>query len=213
MHAEIAIIDYEMGNLGSVKKKLDRIGVSSIITSEHEQIINAKKIILPGVGHFAHGVKMLKEKKLWDILKTEVEEKEKPILGICLGMQLMAKHSQEGDAFGFGWFDAEVIHFKINDTRKYKVPHMGWNSIELTKPDPLFQNVPMESGFYFVHSYHIVCNHPADSIARSTYEYDFTCAIRKKNIAGVQFHPEKSHEEGEKLLINFCKNNNQASNI
>ena len=204
MHADIAIIDYGMGNLGSVKKKLDRIGVSSVITSDHEQIKNSKKIILPGVGHFANGVKMLKEKNLWDFIKQEVEQNNKPILGICLGMQLMAKHSEEGNAYGFGWFDAEVVKFNIKDTLKYKVPHMGWNSVEIKNPDTIFENVPMESGFYFVHAYHIVCNDKNDVIGQSNYEYDFACAIRKNNIVGVQFHPEKSHEEGEKLLINFC---------
>lgn len=199
----IAIIDYGMGNLGSVKKKIDRIGVKSIITSNAEEIKNSNKIILPGVGHFAKAVFEIKNRGLWDLLSEQVLVEKKLILGICLGMQLMAKHSEEGYAEGFGWFDAKVIRFKVSDTTKYKVPHMGWNTTAIVKDSPLFEKLNLNSEFYFVHSYHIQCNNLNDILTETIYDYPFTSAIQKENIIGVQFHPEKSHDAGELLLRNF----------
>lgn len=200
----IAIINYGMGNLGSVKRKFDRIGVESVITSDPEIIRNSKKLILPGVGHFGNAVNELKVRGLWDILNHEVLILKKPILGICLGMQLMAKHSEEGNVAGLGWFDAEVIRFKIKDTLKYKVPHMGWNQIAIKKPTPLFSRVDPEESFYFVHSYHMKCNDESDILNETVYEYPFVSGIQKGNIYGVQYHPEKSHDVGELLLRNFA---------
>ncbi len=199
----IAIIDYGMGNLGSVKRKLDRIGAESVITSDENVIRTCSHLILPGVGHFATAVNEIRSRGLWALLNEEVLVNKKPILGICLGMQLMAKHSEEGDAAGFGWFDADVVRFRVVDTLKYKVPHMGWNQVTVTKPDALFDGVDLEQGFYFVHSYHVKCNDTADILNETDYEYTFTSAIRKGNIIGVQYHPEKSHEAGERLLRNF----------
>jgi imidazole glycerol-phosphate synthase subunit HisH len=199
----ISIIDYGMGNLGSVKKKMDRIGVESIITSDLHKIKNSNKIILPGVGHFAKAVYEIKKRGLWDLLSNEVLVDKKPILGICLGMQLMAKHSEEGHSDGFGWFDAKVVKFKVSDTIRYKVPHMGWNTIKLIKDTCLLEKIDHNSEFYFVHSYHMLCNIPDNILAETIYDYSFTSAIQKGNIFGVQFHPEKSHDAGELLLRNF----------
>lgn len=200
----IAIIDYGMGNLGSVKRKLDLIGVKSVITSDPEEIGRSTKLILPGVGHFGSAVNEIKKRGLWDMLNQEVLTNKKPILGICLGMQLMAKHSAEGDVTGFGWFDAEVVRFKVQDTLRYKVPHMGWNQVELKKTSLLFDQVDLKQGFYFVHSYHLKCNDQTDVLNETVYEYPFVSAIQKDNIYGVQYHPEKSHDSGEKLLKNFA---------
>lgn len=202
----IAIIDYGMGNLGSVKRKLNLIGVRSVITCDPEEIRNAEKLILPGVGHFGNAIREIKSRGLWDLLNREVLLEKKPILGICLGMQLMAGHSEEGDVAGFGWFDAEVVRFNVQDTLKYKVPHMGWNQVLLKKPSLLFDQIIAGESFYFVHSYHLKCNKETDVLNETAYEYSFVSAIQKENIYGVQYHPEKSHEAGEKLLKNFVFN-------
>lgn len=202
----ITIINYGMGNIGSVVKKINRIGYTPLVASNANEILSATKIILPGVGHFAAAIGKLKEMGLWDALNEAVLIKKTPILGICLGMQLMAKHSEEGDAEGLGWFDATVVRFKIKDKLKYKIPHMGWNHLEINKQSVLFNNVELEHGFYFVHAYHIKCNQPGDVLNTTTYEYPFVSAIQRDNIVGLQYHPEKSHDAGEQILLNFCKN-------
>ena len=201
----IGIINYGMGNLGSVKRKLDRIGVPSVISEHPEELEKCDKLILPGVGHFAAAVKELKDRRLWEFLNNSVLLHQKPILGICLGMQLMARYSAEGDAEGLGWFDADVVRFRISDKLHFKVPHMGWNTVEVKKKDPLFDNVDLNQGFYFVHSYHFQCNDLSDILNETLYEYPFVSAVQKGNITGVQYHPEKSHDEGEQLLRNFVK--------
>jgi glutamine amidotransferase len=200
----IAIIDYGMGNLKSVKRKMDRIGVNSIITSDPEEIKKSDRIILPGVGHFAKAVSEIKSRELWDLLSEQVLIKKKPVLGICLGMQLMAKHSEEGDSEGFGWIDANVVRFKVSDSVRYKIPHMGWNTIKEIKESTLFEMINFNSEFYFVHSYHIKCDDPNNILAETIYDYSFTSVIQAGNIFGVQFHPEKSHDAGEVLLRNFA---------
>ena len=200
----IAIIDYGMGNLKSVKRKMDRIGVNSIITSDPEEIKKSDRIILPGVGHFAKAVSEIKSRELWDLLSEQVLIKKKPVLGICLGMQLMAKHSEEGDSEGFGWIDANVVRFKVSDSVRYKIPHMGWNTIKEIKESTLFEMINFNSEFYFVHSYHIKCDDPNNILAETIYDYSFTSVIQAGNIFGVQFHPEKSHDVGELLLRNFA---------
>jgi len=199
----ISIIDYGMGNLGSVKRKLDLIGTSSVITSDTELIRKSDKIILPGVGHFAKAVSEIKIRGLWNLLSELVLVEKKPILGICLGMQLMAKFSEEGDSEGFGWFDARVVRFNVSDTKKFKVPHVGWNTLKITRDSQLINEIVPDSELYFVHSYHIRCDNPEDVLTETIYDYSFTSAIQKGNIFGVQFHPEKSHDVGEKVLRNF----------
>lgn len=194
-----------MGNLGSVKRKLDRINAEAIITSNADEIISCEKFILPGVGHFGTAVAEIRSRGLWELLNEQVIIEKKPILGICLGMQLMAKHSEEGNIEGFGWFDAEVVHFSVKDKLKHKVPHMGWNRVTVEKESSLFDNVDLETGFYFVHSYHLKCNDRKDVLNITEYDYSFVSAVQKDNIYGVQYHPEKSHDAGEQLLRNFVK--------
>jgi glutamine amidotransferase len=192
-----------MGNLNSVKRKLARLGVDALISNLPSDISKADKLILPGVGHFQKAVENLKQLQLWEILNDIVLVKKKPILGICLGMQLMALRSEEGNVEGLGWFDAEVVKFRVKDFLTHKVPHTGWNQIIKLKESPLMNDIPDLSEFYFVHSYHFRCNNLADILNETEYEYKFTSAVEKENIFGVQYHPEKSHDIGEKLLKNF----------
>ena len=194
---KVIIIDYGMGNLRSVQKKFSKNEIPAIITSEIGEISKATKLILPGVGHFAKGIKKLKETGIWDVLNMKVLSEKVPILGICLGMQLMTKYSEEGDVEGLGWFDAKVIRFKIEDTINYKVPHMGWNSVVPTRKHQIFNDVNENSLFYFAHSYHVECNKKKDILTETAYEYKFVSAI--------QFHPEKSHDQGEQVINNFVQ--------
>lgn len=200
----IAIIDYGMGNLRSVHKKFQRVGAEVEITSDIAKLSKADKLVLPGVGHFANGVKNLKESGIWDMLHKRVLVDKTPILGICLGMQLMANYSEEGNVNGLDWFDADVIKFRIRDELKHKVPHMGWNDALQQKKSRLFESIDRDAVFYFVHSYHIRCNNEADILATTDYEYQFTSAIMRENIYGIQFHPEKSHDSGETIFRNFA---------
>jgi len=194
-----------MGNINSVFNKITRLSGNAKITSDPQAILFADRIILPGVGHFSKAMQNLKELGLCDILNEAVLVKKIPIMGICLGFQLMAKQSEEGDDDGFGWFDADVVHFNIQDKLIHKVPHMGWNNVNTTKQSALFDGIPESQEFYFVHSYHIRSNNEEDVLSTTDYEYNFVSALEKDNIFGVQFHPEKSHDVGEKMLANFLK--------
>ena len=192
-----------MGNLRSVKKKFDQMNVPTIVTSDQKEIEKASKIILPGVGHFANGMQKIKDLNILEMLNYKVLEEKIPILGICLGMQLFGKHSEEGNVSGLGWIDAEIVRFNVSDKLKFKIPHMGWNSVEIAKENQLFKNIPNETLFYFVHSYHMICNDLDTVIGITNYDYSFTSIINKDNIYGTQFHPEKSHKLGEQILKNF----------
>jgi glutamine amidotransferase len=203
--SKTVIVNYGMGNLNSVHKKVNKISGNAIISSNPAEILEASKLILPGVGHFAKAVHNLHELKLWDTLNEAVLVRKIPILGICLGMQLMTKKSEEGNIEGFGWFNADVIHFMVNDKLKHKVPHMGWNSIRPTKPSRLLNGLQYKPELYFVHSYHVVSHSAEEVLAITNYEYDFASGLEKGNIYGLQFHPEKSHDTGEKILENFLK--------
>jgi len=200
---KILIIDYGMGNLHSVRRKLLKAGADIQIISNGRDLLNVQKIVLPGVGHFRKAVENLKQRGFWDALNFAVHEKKVPILGICLGMQLMAKHSEEGNSEGFGWFDANVVKFRVNDYLTFKVPHTGWNQVSILKKSQLMKGIQSLSEFYFVHAYHFVCNNPDDILNETEYENKFTSAVEKRNVYGVQYHPEKSHDAGEILLKNF----------
>lgn len=193
-----------MGNIHSVYKKLNRI-CSPVVSSNPHEIISADKIILPGVGHFAKAMNNIVSLNILEALSEGVLVNKKPILGICLGMQLLAKFSEEGNVKGLGWIDAEVVRFKINNQLKYKVPHVGWNTIDIKKQNPLMNGVSEKSEFYFVHSYHFNCKDENDVLNTTNYEYDFVSAVAKENIFGVQYHPEKSQDAGDILLNNFIK--------
>lgn len=202
----IAIIDYGLGNLGSILNMLRRIEVPAIITSEKEVIKSAKKLILPGVGSFDAGMKKIEEFDLLNSLYNSVFKDKKPILGICLGFQLFAKRSEEGELPGLGWLDCEVVRFNFKKvSEKLKVPHMCWNEIALKKESRLMENMHDNPRYYFVHSYHQVISNKNDILATTHYGYEFVSAVENNNIYGVQFHPEKSHKYGMKLLENFSK--------
>ena len=200
----IVIVDYGLGNSMSVINMLKRLNQEACISNEIEVIQNANKLILPGVGHFKRGIENLEKSGLDKILNEEVLVKKKPILGICLGMQLMTKHSEEGDTKGLGWVDAETIKFKNSQNKNLKIPHMGWNSVLVTKNNRLFNKDELQR-FYFVHSYYVRCKNEQAVLGTTDYITKFTSAFSQNNIYGVQFHPEKSHLFGLKLLENFSK--------
>ena len=203
----IVIIDYGVGNLRSVYNKLKRIGQNAEISSDLSTIAKADKIIIPGVGHFKNGMDKLKEYDLIDILNKRVLIEKIPVLGICLGVQLFTKRSEEGDCEGLGWIDAETIRFVIpaSEKTRFKVPHIGWNSVSIIKDSLLFKNVDPSELFYFVHSYHLKCNDKNSILGNSNYAYDFVSCIEQGNIFGTQFHPEKSQDAGIQLFENFVK--------
>jgi glutamine amidotransferase len=200
----IVIVDYGIGNLGSISNMLKRIGVLSCTCSDPHDIALADKLIFPGVGSFDNGMKNIKERGLLPILNERVLDKRVPILGICLGMQLMTRKSEEGNQSGLGWIDAETVKFSFNDSLGLKIPHMGWNSVKSIPGSALFNGIEADNRFYFVHSYHVVCDHPGNILGRTEYGFSFTSAVIKDNIYGVQFHPEKSHKYGMRLLQNYC---------
>jgi glutamine amidotransferase len=203
---KIVIIDYGLGNLGSIRNMLKKIRAEGIISSSASDIEKAAKLILPGVGTFDHGMKNLEALGLLPILENKVVQKKTPILGICLGMQLFARKSQEGESRGLGWIDAEVVRFRFeNNERRLKIPHMGWNLVKVYQRNPLFEEMYPEARFYFVHSYHVACKNKEDVLTQTCYGYEFVSALKKENIYGVQFHPEKSHKFGMKLLDNFVR--------
>lgn len=205
MGPKIVIVDYSMGNLRSVLKKFEGLKSDAIISSDLNVIESASKLILPGVGHFGTAVERLKSSGIWDILNHKVLIEKTPILGICLGMQLMAKSSEEGKENGFAWFDAQVVRFKVSDTLKFKVPHIGWNTLYSQKNSNLLEGIADDSMYYFVHSYHIECYDKSDILTTTNYDYSFVSTIQKEHIIGTQFHPEKSHDCGEQLIKNFIE--------
>ena len=198
------IIDYGMGNLGSLANMLKKIRTPAKISSDVKDIESAEKLILPGVGSFDHGMQKLRELNLTDILNKKVVVDKTPILGICLGMQMFTKTSEEGAQQGLGWVDANTVKFKANKDSSLKIPHMGWDTLDIKKSHFLLQGTDNNAMYYFVHSFHIVCNRSEDVLSTSHYGYDFVSSFAKGNIIGVQFHPEKSHKYGMKLLENFC---------
>lgn len=201
---DVLIIDKIGGNVGSVYKTLKRLKANVICGSSEEEIRQAKRIIMPGVGHFENAINKLKEAHIIDVLYDKVIIKKNPVLGICLGMQLMTEHSEEGDVDGLGWFPSvNVKRFHFHENKKYKVPHIGWNTIESSVDCALLNGITERDFFYFVHSYYVKCANNDVSIAVTNYEQSFTSVIAKDNIFGVQFHPEKSYDAGDKLLINF----------
>lgn len=200
----ITIVDYGMGNLGSIRSMLKKIGFASEIVSDPGRIAGAAKLILPGVGAFDAGMENLECSGLIPVLGERVLRARVPILGICLGMQLMTHRSSEGTRTGLGWIDAEALRFEPTDAR-LKVPHMGWNRVRPVREAPLVETLPDEPRFYFVHSYYIRCRRPEDVLLTTTYGESFHSGFHRDNVWGVQFHPEKSHKFGMHLLRNFAQ--------
>jgi glutamine amidotransferase len=198
------IINYNLGNPKSIKNMLAYLGIESRISANHEDIASAERLILPGVGHFQHGMEQLELLGLVDVLKNEVLENKKPILGICLGMQLLTKHSAEGNRAGLGFVDAQTKKFELQDAT-LKVPHMGWNEVSWQKESALLASIAEKPRYYFVHSYFVECNQKDDVLGTTHYGQDFVAAFQHESIIGMQFHPEKSNQFGMELLKNFSK--------
>lgn len=200
----LAVVDYGVGNLGSIENMLKKIGCDAQITSDPAAISSASKIILPGIGSFDHGMRSLRAMNFEGILRHKVLEAKTPVMGICLGMQMLGLSSEEGREAGLGWVDASCQRFgKEPWDARLKVPHMGWNVVESQGGNPLLEGFDAPPRFYFVHSYHLVCNDPSLVAGTTRYSIAFTSMVRKGNIYGVQFHPEKSHRFGLTLLRNF----------
>lgn len=191
-----------MGNLRSVQKAFERISVPVKISGSVNDILSAEKLVLPGVGHFEQGINNLKERGLFEALNEVVLEKKKPILGICLGMQLMTDSSEEGNCKGFGWIKAKTQRF-VFKSNGLKIPHMGWNNLAIKNTDSLFKGIAADNFFYFVHSYYVACDNDFDVLAETNYGNKFVSSLQKENIYGCQFHPEKSHDSGLLVLKNF----------
>lgn len=198
----IAIVDYNMGNLGSIRNMLKKLGFESHITADPQDIAAAERIILPGVGAFDAGMTALETSGLIPVLNDRVHGARVPTLGICLGMQLMTRRSEEGTHAGLGWIDADVIRFPSDEN--LKVPHMGWNLVEPAREAPLIADLPPEPRFYFVHSYYARCQRDEDVLLTAQYGLQFHAGFQSGNVMGVQFHPEKSHKYGMRLLQNFA---------
>ncbi|QDC47523.1 imidazole glycerol phosphate synthase subunit HisH [Candidatus Methylopumilus universalis] len=199
----VAIVDYGMGNLRSVENAITHVGFSSDIVSIPEKLIHYNKIILPGVGGFGQAIKSLKASGMSESL-TERKNNGAQILGICLGMQLMCKSSEEdGLHQGLSWFDAKVKRFP--DLKGLHIPHMGWNSVKFEKNDAILKNLESGEDAYFVHSYHVACNNSNDKLAVTEYGLEFTSMIQRDNLIGVQFHPEKSQDFGLRLIKSYLE--------
>jgi imidazole glycerol-phosphate synthase subunit HisH len=197
----ITIVDYGVGNLGSIRNMLKRIGVPSRISSDLSEISAAGKLLLPGVGAFDNAMARIETSGLKGVL-LEHGRRETPILGICLGMQLLTNESEEGNLPGLGLIPAQTK--RIPAAPGLKVPHMGWNLVRPARRSPLINDLPAQSRFYFVHSYAVQVEDPRDSLLRATHGIDFDAAVQRGNIFGAQFHPEKSHRFGMKFLANFA---------
>lgn len=201
----IVIVDYGIGNLASVLNMFKKIGTKDVIISgDPNQISKADKILLPGVGAFDKGMTNLENSELIPVLQNKVLNEKVPLLGICLGMQLLTNKSEEGNKNGLGFIDAETIKFKFGSEQNLKIPHMGWNYIKVQKDNKLI-GLDAKHRFYFVHSYYVRCNNSENSIATANYGQDFTCMVNHENIYGAQFHPEKSLKFGMQILENFSK--------
>ena len=208
----IAVVDYQMGNVGSILNMLRKLGQPAKLTRDRDDLMTAHGLILPGVGAFDRGMGNLRDLGLLEVLNECVLERATPVLGICLGMQLLTESSEEGVLPGLGWIKGETRRFRFaGGQTALRVPHMGWNHLQLTPNTPsaclttqLFANTDVHQRYYFVHSFHVCCP-PTHVFATATYGYEFAAAIGRDHIAGTQFHPEKSHRYGLKLMGNFTR--------
>ncbi len=202
----LVIIDYGVGNLGSIHNMLRKNGVQAVVSGDPEQLSAATRLILPGVGAFDYCMSRLNDSGLLPVIEQKAKQEKVPVLGICVGLQMLSQKSEEGKLPGLGWIDAETVRFDASRLSPgTKVPHMGWTDVEAAKPVRLLQDMPVPPRFYFVHSYYVRCNRPEDEAMRAHYGYPFTAGIEKDNLCGVQFHPEKSHKFGLQLLRNFAE--------
>lgn len=199
----VSILNYGMGNIDSIARKIKKMGHEVLVITSSDEVLQADKIILPGVGHFQKAMDYLEFHGLVDALNYAALKKKTPVLGICLGMQLMCNFSEEGNKNGLGWFDVKVERLEMNDKLRFKVPHTGWNVAQFSKNSLMKNNIPSDSEFYFVHTYAVKKAPIQNILTTSIYETEFISGLIHENIIGVQFHPEKSHDIGEQLIQNF----------
>jgi imidazole glycerol-phosphate synthase subunit HisH len=198
----ISIINYGVSNVGSMLNMMKKLGLPAEVISTPEGVESAAKIILPGIGAFDHGMAALNDLGLSEPLRRRVLRDSVPLLGVCLGMQMLGRGSEEGTSSGLGLLEGHCSRFRSSADAPVRVPHMGWNELDIFHRDPLLEGLE-GSRFYFVHSYHFVCDDPADALAGARHGTMFTAAVHRANVWGVQFHPEKSHRFGMTLLRNF----------
>ncbi|MGF1765955.1 imidazole glycerol phosphate synthase subunit HisH [Enterovibrio makurazakiensis] len=198
----IGIIDYGLGNIRAFGNIYKRLGIPHFYAQTPEQLEQATKLILPGVGSFDFAMAKLNDSGMRATLDDLVLNQQMPVIGICVGMQIMANSSEEGEAAGLGWIDATVRKIKVDNHQKYPLPHMGWNTISIEKESSLFLEIEENPQFYFLHSYYFDCA-DSEKLAVANYSHDFNCIVSKGNIYGIQCHPEKSHHNGVTLLKNF----------
>jgi imidazole glycerol-phosphate synthase subunit HisH len=199
----VAILDYGIGNINSIFNMLKKIGAQAVITSDPERIQQADKLILPGVGHFDYCMQQLRKAPFYQLMQDKVLKEKVPVLGVCVGCQMLMESSEEGSEIGIGWIKGKVIRFKTADMDPpLKVPHMAWTDVHVKNNNKLYTDIA-EPRFYFVHSYHLSCDDQSVVSATAGYGYEFTASVQQENITGVQFHPEKSHKFGMKLYDNF----------
>ncbi len=201
----ITIVDYGLGNILAFQNVYKRLNIDVTIARSARDLDNATKVILPGVGAFDHAMDSLERSGMRPALDEAATVRRLPVLGVCVGMQIMAGSSDEGDRRGLGWIEGRVARLKISaGQEKIPFPHMGWNDVQSARSSALFAGLEHEAQFYFLHSYYFACDRPQDTLATSVYGVDFSCAVNAGNIYGVQFHPEKSHHFGTQLLKNFA---------
>lgn len=204
--ADVTIVDYGMGNLGSIANMFKKLGAQAIVTGSAEEIASARRLLLPGVGSFDSGMRHLHERGLVDVLNRKARDERCPTIGICLGMQLLMERSDEGQLPGLGWIAGEARRLAVNgSTPTLRLPHMGWNTVDIVRSDGLYAGMAGEVRFYFVHSYGVACRSEEDVLSRTTYGDAFVSALQQGNVFGTQFHPEKSHRFGMQLLSNFLR--------
>lgn len=202
----ITLMDYGLGNIKAFANVYKKLEVPIDIARSADDLKKAKKIILPGVGAFDYAMERLEKSGMRQVLEESVLDRKVPVLGVCVGMQMFARSSEEGKRPGFGWIDAEVRRFDTSSfSHEACLPHMGWNDVKAVKPNSLFSETGNIGQFYFLHSYVMVCEKNENVIAVSEYGGEFVCAVQSDNIYGVQFHPEKSHHSGIQVLNNFAK--------
>lgn len=201
----IKIVDYGLGNILAFQNMYKRLNFNVAVARTAGELADATRIVLPGVGAFDHAMELLEASGMRGTLDELVLQRHVPVLGICVGMQILARSSDEGLRAGLGWIDAHVRGFAALKRDDLLLPHMGWNDVQPVTTTPLFECLRSESRFYFLHSYFFECERPDDVAARTTYGIDFACAVHAGNIYGVQFHPEKSHHFGAQLLKNFAE--------
>lgn len=199
------IVDYGMGNLGSILNMLKYLDIDACISSSPEIVRKAKKIILPGVGAFDNGMAQLNALNMTEVLHHKALIEKIPILGICLGMQLMTMRSEEGTSDGLCWINANTIRIRNEGNTEIKVPHVGWNCLNEINKHPLNEGIINDSRYYFVHSYAVICADSANTLSQTRHGIDFDSMIANDNLMGCQFHPEKSHRFGMKIFENFNK--------